>query len=119
MEGLLGLCMARMLLKQIKEHVLRVVWQTLQSVDSSQIQVRLIEAGSNPDALLEAGYSVIPPSSAQVQYAQVIQRFGIARTRLQRSLQIFIFAAILVELPKYHPQPLIPLPALVTHPHPP
>src|ERR1700720_3654840 len=109
--------MTWMLLKQIKQDGLRLVWRTLQSVDPSQIQVRLIESGRNPDAILEAGHCVIPPSSTQVQYAQVIQRFGIAWTRLQRSLQIFICAVIVVELRKDHPQAVIRLRVLGTDRH--
>ena len=101
--------MPRMLLQQIEQHASRLVWRALQRVHPGQVHVRLIEGGRNPDALFEAGHRFIPPSGAQVKHAEVVQRFGIARTRLQRSLQIFISPVIVVELREDHPQAVVRL----------
>ena len=98
-----------MLLQQIKQHASRFVWRTLHRVNPSQVQVRLIERRRHPDALFKAGHGFIPPSGAQVEHAEVVQRLWIARTSLQCPLQIFIGPVSVVELREDHSQAVVRL----------
>src|SRR5580700_2588485 len=99
----------RMLLQQFHQDRPRLLLRALQAVYSSQIQVRLVEAGSHSDAFLELADGFVPPPGSQIKYAEVVQRFGIARPKPQGLLQITIGALRIVRLREYHGQVVIRL----------
>ena len=51
--------------------------RAFQCVDPREIEVGLVEAGSEPDTLLKSCDRLIPPSGAQVENAEVVKSFWI------------------------------------------
>src|SRR5580658_1439441 len=104
---LLCLLMPRMLLKQFEQQSASFLRRVFHDVNSRQVQVRLIELRRHADALLKAGHGLIAPLRAQVKDSQIVQRFGVDRTQLQRLLQRIEGSGSVVVLCEHHSQAVI------------
>ena len=93
-----------MLLEKRKENGTSLVGRALDGIDPREIQIRLIECRRHADAFFETGDRFVPPLRAQVKYSQIVQRFGISGTKLQRLLQILVGTIAVVDLRKDHAQ---------------
>ena len=59
-------------LKQVQEYSLGLFGVTLEGIDSGKVYVRLVEGGHDANALFETLDRIIPSSSAQIKYPQVV-----------------------------------------------
>ena len=82
-QSLLGLGMAGMLFEQFLEDSPGFFPIALDGVDSGEIQVSLIEAGRNADALFEAAHRFVAPLSSKIQHSAIIQSFRVSGAELQ------------------------------------
>jgi hypothetical protein len=85
-ESLPGLRVAGVLLEQFQKKRSRLLCVALNRVNASQVQVSLIERGSNPDALFKALYGLAAPLGSKIQDTAIVQSFRIGGTKLQGAL---------------------------------
>src|SRR5581483_3080765 len=97
-EHLFGLGVIGMLLQKSLEHGSGFVRRILEHIDASEIQIGLIERGSDTDALLKARDCLITAPGAKVKHAEIVQCLGVIGTQLQGSLQIVVSPIRVVEL---------------------
>src|SRR5437868_3996707 len=87
-KRLFGIRILRLNAQKILQNSFCLLLIVLQRVESSKIQIRLIEARHEADARLELLPRLLVILLTHEKNAEVVQRFGIIRAQLDRSLQI-------------------------------
>src|ERR1700693_2445162 len=75
------LSMIGMLLQQFKKHLAGFLPLALDSVNTREIQIRLVVLGCHPDGLFKSVNGLLRPPSTQIKHAKIVQSLGINRAQ--------------------------------------
>src|SRR5580658_10411142 len=99
--------MIGMLLQQFEQYGASLVRRAFQRIDTTEIQVRLVETRRNANAFFKGRYRLIAPLSSQIENSKIVQSLGIHGPGSQRALQIFVGARSVAGLRKDHSQAVV------------